>query len=241
MQKFPMIFALVFALFATQANAQILNQEQLEPEAKMLRDFRENEPDEQLNISIPLYGGILKFNLIDDFEPVFQAQDARQFVKEYVPQGETVKDWTKMLTVLAFRNGGLSPRTNREMVELFGSTRQCASHAFSKFISEENRDHGLSLTIFSSGCGNNMSGAYQDAIDGTGEQNVVFMFRDPAHIQMLQYAVRGEAFLEGDEPLGATQIDAIRTSLAPLSFCVPADSSEDCQTSRAAEILRKAQ
>lgn len=86
-----------------------------------------------------------------------------------------------------------------------------------------------------------MSGAYQDAIDGTGEQNVVFMFRDPAHIQMLQYAVRGEAFLEGDEPLGATEIDAIRTSLAPLSFCVPADSSEDCQTSRAAEILRKAQ
>ena len=241
MSKSSIIPALVFALFATHANAQILDQAQLEPEAKMLRDFRDKEPNEPVNINIPLYGGILKFNLIDDFEPAFQAQDAQQFIKEYVPAGETVKDWTKMLTILAFRNGGMSPRTNREMVELLGSTRQCAGHAFSKFISEENREHGLSLTIFSSGCGDNTSTAYQDAIGGTGEQNVIFMFRDPAHIQMLQYAVRGEGFAKDEEPLDATEIDAIRTRLAPLSFCVPADSSDECQTSRTAEILRKAQ
>lgn len=236
-----MIFTLVFALFATQANAQILNQEQLEPEAKMLRDFRKNEPDRSLSLSVPLYGGILKFNLIDDFEPAFQAQNAQQFIKEYVPAGETVKNWTRMLAIHAIQNGGKIPRTNQEMVKTFGASRQCTGHAFSKLISEESREHGLSLTIFTSGCGENTNAAYQHAIGGTGEQNLIFMFRDPTHLQMLQYAVRGESFAENDEPLGSEEIEALRTSLGPVAFCVSADLSEECQTSRAAEILRKAQ
>lgn len=236
-----LIFAFLFLSLAGQANAQILNQQQLEPEAKMLRDIRVKEPDRSLSLSVPLYGGILIFKLVDDFEPAFQAQNAQQFIKEYVPEGETVKNWTRMVTVHAMRNGGKILRTNQEIVETFGASRACTGHAFSRLISEENRDHGLSLTIFTSGCGENTSAAYQDAIGGTGEQNLIFMFRDPDHLQMLQYAERGKSFAENDEPLGSEEIQALRASLGPVVFCVPADSSEACQTSRAAEILRKAQ
>ncbi|WP_323801056.1 hypothetical protein [Parasphingorhabdus sp.] len=241
MLKLSIILAILSMTFVTHAHAQILDQTQLEPEAKMLRDIRVKEPDRSLSLSVPLYGGILKFNLIDDFEPAFQAQNARQFIKEYVPAGETVKNWTRMLTILAIRNGGQIPRSNQEMVETFGASRQCTGHSFSRLISEESRDHGLSLTIFTLGCGENTGAAYQDAIGGTGEQNLIFMFRDPTHLQMLQYAERGKSFAENDEPLGSEEIEALRTRLGPVAFCVPADSAEECQTSRAAEILRKAQ
>lgn len=241
MLKFPVIFFVLVASFASHADAQILNQEQLEPESKMLRAIREKEPDKALNLNIPLYGGILNFKLIDDFEPAFQAQNAQQYIKEYVPGGETVENWTRMLTILALRDAGQTPRTNQELVQLFGTPQNCTGHAFSKLIEEESRDHGLSLTIFTSGCGENTGAAYQDAISGTGEQNVIFMFRDSDHIQMLQYAERGEGFAENDEPIDSEDIAELRASLGPVTFCVPANASEECQTYRATENFRKAQ
>ncbi|MBQ0772451.1 MAG: hypothetical protein KBT59_11435, partial [Sphingomonadales bacterium] len=63
MPKLSIILAILSMTFVTHAHAQILDQTQLEPEAKMLRDIRVKEPDRSLSLSVPLYGGILKFNL----------------------------------------------------------------------------------------------------------------------------------------------------------------------------------
>jgi len=241
MKNIIVAFGAIFLLFPISPFAQVRNQNDLAPEAEMLRKVRAAEPDKALNISIPLYGGFLKFNLIEDFEPVYQAQNQRQFLKEYVPKGQTVKNWSKMITILALRDAGRTSRTNIELVKLFASTRQCEGFAFSELVNDDQMDNGLSLTTFTSGCGNNTQTAYLDAVAGSGEQNLIFLFRDPAHIQMLQYAVRGSKFTKGGEPLDDKEISGLTTKLGPIQFCVPSDKSDDCQMSRAAEQIRKGQ
>ncbi len=143
---------------------------------------------------IPLFGRTLAFQLPKDFVQVHNANNGTNVLIEYVPRGETVANWTRMVTVQAYRGLGASPRSSADIAQQAFAVPACRIGPIYHYIPEKNVSKTLRRSIIVNGCASLPAGAYPKALAGAGEQDFILMFRDAQTIYTLNYAVRGAPF-----------------------------------------------
>lgn len=238
----PAAFALLaLALVAipdfviSQTAPQVRNAPDLAGEIAVYRDQREKDPDGCCTFSAPVFGREVRFRVFDTFEPAFEAKNERQMIVEFVPKGETVENWTRMITFSAFKGAGAAPVSTADMQQrFFNVSKGCEVANFSRVIASGRLPDGTEYNLSSNGCGSTAAGGYPGARSGRGEQFLALLLRDPENVAVLQYAERGEGFSAGQEPVPDVMVQAMISRFRSIAFCRDKTVSDNCSIAFAA-------
>lgn len=159
--------------------------------------------------TVPLYARTLSFTLPADMMRATDKDNGTNRLIEYVPRGETVANWTRLVTIQAYRGLGTSPQPTAQIA------RQAFYPAACKVgpIYQDNGEKALAGTLRRSliinGCASLPPGAYPKALAGAGEQDFILVFRDSDTIYTLNYAVRGKPFADKPPPIALTTAEVL--------------------------------
>ncbi|WP_116968806.1 hypothetical protein [Blastomonas sp. UPD001] len=193
------------------------------------RTQRAKDPDSCCTYSAPVFGREVRFHLFGTFEPAYEAKNDRQMILEFVPQGESVQNWTRMITLSAFRGTGSAPISTAEMQQRFFNTnRGCETASFSRVIASGRFADGTEYNLSSNGCGSTAAGGYPGAVSGRGEQFVALLLRDAENVAVLQYAERSAGFDADKPPIGDDAVEAVMSRFRSIAFCRGKAVPNDC-------------
>jgi hypothetical protein len=214
---------------AAQSAPQVRNKADFAGIASEYRQGRAANPDACCSFVAPVFDRTISFRLFDTFEPVYEAQNERQKILEFVPEGATVENWTRMITLSAFNGAGAAPVSTAEMqARFFNSSKGCQTTNFSRVIASGRMDDGTEYNLSSNGCGSTEAGGYPGAVAGRGEQFLALLLREAQNVVVLQYAERGEGFAPGGEPINDETAKAVMSRFRSIGFCRTETPVGDC-------------
>ena len=159
--------------------------------------------------SIALPGGTLSFVLSSEFVRVTDKNNGTNVLIEYVPRGQSVANWTRMVTVQAYRGLGASLAPTAEIARQAFYPAACRVGPIYHDDGAMAVRKGLTLSVIANGCASLPAGAYPKALKGAGEQDFIMMFRDANTIYTLNYAERGKPFTGKAPPRDPEQSNQI--------------------------------
>lgn len=214
---------------AAQSPSQVRNAPDFAGVIAAYRKQRASDPDSCCTFSAPVFEREVRFQVFGTFEPAFEARTERQLIMEFVPEGETVENWTRMITFSAFKDAGTATVSTADMQQRFFNTAKgCEVANFSRVIASGRMADGTEYNLSSNGCGSTAAGGYPGARTGRGEQFLALLLRDEQNVAVLQYAERGEAFGPGGEPVGDALVLAMMSRFRSIAFCRGKTVSDDC-------------
>lgn len=146
------------------------------------------------SVQVPVLDKALNFNLPEGMAEVTNRNNGTNVLIEYVPRGETIANWTRMVTIQAYRGLGRSPASSAEIARQAFYPAACRIGPIWRDGGERILPSGLKRSVIANGCASLPAGAYPRAMKGAGEQDFILMFRDAESIYTLNYAVRGAPF-----------------------------------------------
>lgn len=168
---------------------------------------------------VDLFGKTLSFNLPAGFTKAVDNNNGTNVLIEYVPAGETVENWTRLITIQAYRGLGQDPRPTEEIARQAFYPAACTDGPIYQDQGERQMVPGLNRTIIVNGCASLPAGAYPAAMAGAGEQDFIMVFRDAETIYTLNYAERGAPFSGKEPPRENAEADPIMEEiLGPVSL-----------------------
>jgi hypothetical protein len=120
---------------------------------------------------------------------------------EYVPDGETLATWTRLVTIQAYRGLGRSPMSTAAIARQAFFPAACQIGPMYHDGGERLLPNGNKRSVVANGCASLPAGAYPQALKGAGEQDFIYVFRDADNVYTLNYAVRGEPFTAKRPPV----------------------------------------
>lgn len=159
--------------------------------------------------TIPLFTRTLAFQLPADIVVANRQQNGTNVLIEFVPRGETLANWTRLVTIQAYRGLGASPLTSAEIAHSAFYPAACSNGPLYRVGAEGEAAPGLRRTIVATGCASLPAGAYPQALAGAGEQDFIMMFRDVETIYTINYAVRGVPFAPSRPPIALGSGEAV--------------------------------
>lgn len=226
--------ALLGLTIAAPSLAQVEEGPAIKPQADAMRQAWRQSPTKPVAITVPVFGRVIKFDMIRNFVPAYKAQNARQFIFEFLPDGETFDNWTRMVTVTGARGAGPDKRSDVELATaIFGNPAGCARGAFFRALGQRRTVDGVSLVTASKGCAGTAAGAYPGASASLGEQSLILHFRDGPNTYSVQYAMRAR-FVGGQPPVADKAVAATLAQFGNVRLCGPASTDAEC---RAAALL----
>jgi hypothetical protein len=159
--------------------------------------------------SVPLYGRTLSFTLPDGMTLANDKDNGTNVLKEYVPKGETLANWTRLVTIQAYRGLGTSPTPTAEIARQAFYPAACKVGLIYQDNGERSLGDGLKRSLVVNGCASLPPGAYPEALAGAGEQDFILIFRDAETIYTLNYAVRGKPFAGKTPPIDIATAEAV--------------------------------
>lgn len=217
------------APLAAQSAPKVRNAPDFASVVSEYRKRRAQGVDKCCAFSAPVFDRSLSFWVFDTFEPVYEAQNDRQLILEFVPQGATVENWTRMITLSAFKGAGAAPVSTADMQQRFFSTSKgCEVANFSRVIASGRLADGTEYNLSSNGCGSTAAGGYPGAQSGRGEQFIALLLRDEQNIVVLQYAERGEGYAEGQQPIADALVPLVMSRFRSIAFCRDKTATGDC-------------
>jgi len=158
---------------------------------------------------VPVFQRALVFNLPSDMVRANDRNNGTNILIEYVPKGQTLANWTRLVTIQAYRGLGRSPMKSGDIARQAFYPASCTSGPIYRDGGERILASGVKRSIIANGCASLPAGAYPKALKGAGEQNYIMMFRDADSIYTLNYAVRGAAFAGKAPPMSVEGGEAI--------------------------------
>ena len=159
--------------------------------------------------TVPLYGRTLHFTLPADMSLANDKDNGTNIIKEYVPRGETVANWTRLVTIQAYRGLGTDPASTAEIARRAFYPDACLVGPIYRDNGERNLGGALKRSLVVIGCASLPEGAYPKALPGAGEQDFILIFRDEETIYTLNYAVRGKPFAGKQPPIDIATAEAL--------------------------------
>jgi len=159
--------------------------------------------------TVPLYGRTLTFTLPADMQRANDKDNGTNRLIEYTPRGETVANWTRLVTIQAYRGLGTSPQPTAKIARQAFYPAACKVGLIYQDNGEKALGGGLKRTLVINGCASPPPGAYPKALAGAGEQDFILIFRDSDTIYTLNYAVRGKPFAGKAPPVALTGAEAL--------------------------------
>lgn len=158
---------------------------------------------------VPLFERTLAFDMPAGLVLANEKRNGTNVLIEYVPRGETVANWTRMVTIQAYRGLGKSPATSAQIARQAFYPAACIKGPIYSDQGEKPFAPKLKRSIILNGCASLPAGAYPKALAGAGEQDFIMMFRDAETIYTLNYAVRGKPFVGKSPPIPLAEAEAL--------------------------------
>lgn len=143
---------------------------------------------------VPLFTRTLSFQLPSDMVVANNKRNDTHVLIEYVPKGESLGNWTRLVTVQAYRGLGASAETTASIARRAFYPTACRIGPIYRDDGEHRVTAEVTQSIIANGCESLPKGAYPKALKGAGEQDYICLFRDRETIYTLNYAVRGAPF-----------------------------------------------
>jgi len=162
---------------------------------------------------VGLFGKTLHFNLPQGFTRATNNNNGTNLLIEYLPAGETFANWTKLITIQAYRGLGSDPRTTAEIARSAFYPAACKIGPIYLDLGEKTISPGMKRSYITNGCASLPAGAYPQALKGAGEQDFLMIFRDGQTIYTLNYAERGKPFQAKTPPRPNADAEKILTQI----------------------------
>lgn len=150
---------------------------------------------------VPLFERTLTFQLPAGMAVANDKRNDTHVLIEYVPKGETLDNWTRLVTIQAYRGLGASPEPTASIARRAFYPAACKIGPIYHDGGEQSMRSGLTRSVIANGCASLPAGTYPKALKGAGEQDFIYMFRDAETIYTLNYAVRGAPFAGKSPPV----------------------------------------
>ena len=166
---------------------------------------------------VAVFSHFLSLSVPRDLQPAYQSSDAKNYLREWVPKGETVHAWSQMFTIRAFRNLAANPRATPQAMamSMMSVYRMVCPQTYSSADLGEFNIEGGSAVAHVHGCG-----ALVKNGQIFGEMALILIVRGPQDIYTIQLARRMQP---SEKP---PVIDEIfwkhrLAELRPIRFCTP--------------------
>ncbi len=159
--------------------------------------------------TVPLYTRTLSFTLPVDMVRANDKDNGTNRLIEYVPRGETVANWTRLVTIQAYRGLGTSPQPTAQIARQAFYPAACKVGLIYQDNGEKALAGKLRRSLIINGCASLPPGAYPKALAGAGEQDFFLIFRDSDTIYTLNYAVRGKPFAGKAPPIALATAETL--------------------------------
>lgn len=163
----------------------------------------------------PVFHQLVVFTMPAHFMPVFEKTNGSFYIREHIPQGETVDHWTRMITLTGMKDLVSNPQISaRALVERIaaGFRRNCPDSYATTALGPQSVDGNDGFAVVAS-CGRVLSGS-----DTHSETAVMLAFRGSADYYTIQWAERGVGLAQPltlDTAYWAKRL----TQLAPIRLC----------------------
>lgn len=164
---------------------------------------------EGTSMNVPLYGRTLTFMLPAGMTAANDKDNGTNRLIEYVPRGETLANWTRLVTIQAYRGLGTSPLPTAQIARQAFYPAACKVGPIYQDNGETAFPGGVKRSLIINGCASLPPGAYPKALAGAGEQDFILIFRDADTIYTLNYAVRGKPFAGKAPPVALAAAEAL--------------------------------
>ena len=167
-----------------------------------------------------LFGKTLSFVLPPRMRLVTNKRSENNLLMEHIPQGENLTNWTRMVTIQAYRGLGKSPEPSADIARRAFYPAACRIGPIYRESGDRVVASGLRRSILATGCASLPAGAYPLALAGAGEQDFIMMFRDGDTVYTLNYAERGAPFTSKTLPHDPADAEAILEQvLGTVTLC----------------------
>lgn len=174
------------------------------------------EPASRVAVS-PIYSQLLAHGMPSGFKVVFEKDSGPEYIREAVPEGQSVQQWTQMVTVTGAKGLAANPNaTPRRFVEVMaaGFQKACPDSFAAKMVQEGNLPTGQATFTAWLGCG--ATGAAPDPL--RSESVLVTAIQGAADIYSVQWAMRGAPLKAAPEFDGAVWGPRFK-ALMPIRVC----------------------
>lgn len=199
----------VLVLVASPLAAADPGEDAVAPMAQMMREVWASQKVATMSTVQQVFGRTIGFELPRAFVPAYRAQNAGRYMMEYVPDGETVQAWTRMITVSGSLGGGAARLDDETLANAVFDRAACADWIYRDLGATDRPPLGYRTLVI--GCGS-------EGAPGS-ERGVIAFFRDDQTVWTVQYAARGAAS-NGFEATAKSQI----ARLDPLLTCKTGDA-----------------
>jgi len=138
---------------------------------------------------VPIFSQKIEHKLPQDWKPAFENATEGHYILEFLPQNETLEDWTEMFIVQGFK--GISSKTSpklflKKMADI--NSRVCGDNAVFEYLEEE-KISGFEAQKAISGCASLPKNSANDKIS---EISYFIAIKGAEDIYLLHKAKRGE-------------------------------------------------
>jgi len=164
-------------------------------------------------------GEFLLVVIPDNWKEDFRDQSKKSLITEYVPQSQTVQDWTSMITVQIFYNARSSNPI--EFLDNVSSRSQKVCKDFSVVESHSEIQNGYPISTSLQACG-----TYTKT--GQGEVTMYKVVQGNDSLYVVQRAWRGNSFTGANIPLSKTELMEWEKYLNAVTVCDTRSSLHTC-------------
>ncbi|MBK8374950.1 MAG: hypothetical protein IPL18_08815 [Sphingomonadales bacterium] len=166
-------------------------------------------PPKPAETRLSMFSRELRFALPPEFVQVTNRRNDTHVLIEYVPKGESVANWTLMITVQAYRGLGRSPASTAQIARQAFYPAACTNGPIYHDSGEVALGDRLRRSLIVNGCASLPKGAYPKAKTGAGEQDFILIFRDDETVWTLNYAERRAPFDGKSPPVAFSRGEAL--------------------------------
>lgn len=234
-----LIPAVLVGLIAAPASAQSSPPgDDVSGEARMIREFWRKGEAKSVTVSLQLFDRMAQFQLPSGYVPIFKATAPGQFILEYVPDGQTLDNWTSMITVRALAGPGRLPIASDELADKLMRPVGCKGSNYTD-LGELDVGAGLTTRVFAAGCGDTEGAAYAGAKKGMGEQTFGFVARGYDNLYTFTISQRGPSYDPSRLPLAPAGWRSVLAPLGKVLLCYD-ESTPECKDAFLLEKARAA-
>lgn len=106
-----------------------------------------------MTMTTPVFGQIVTYRLPPGFEPAFEDTKGTFYIQEAVPAGESVEDWSQMITMTGFNDAGGQATMDEAAQLLAAYYQQACKTTFTGTSFGPTEINGLSGLVVFLGCG----------------------------------------------------------------------------------------
>ncbi|MEI6418517.1 MAG: hypothetical protein WCO82_05570 [Sphingomonadales bacterium] len=170
---------LLLMLVATPAMAQ----ENQQPLAELMRRVWAQSKQPNAKTVQQVYSRVIQVDLPRPFVAAFKQVEPGFFIMEYVPDGETLANWTQMITITGNFGVGSANVDDAALASFMFGRAECPGKLF-RDAGELAPSVGARQRMLAIGCGGPAAGST------AGERAAIAFLRDADHVWTVQFAQR---------------------------------------------------